>query len=127
MIVFDLDPETCEYGFRLDGPYVPAAGHRFDKGQVLLDPMAHAVSGRDSWGEQPDLSRPCPYRARIIPRTSTGKAIGLLELPMQDLIIYEMHVRGFTRSLTSGCQIPGTFAGVREKIPYLKSLGRQLR
>ena len=78
--------------------------------------MAHAVSGRDSWGEQPDLSRPCPYRARIIPQDFDWEGDRPLELPMQDLIIYETHVRGFTRSLTSAVNFPGTFAGVRENI-----------
>jgi isoamylase len=123
MIVFDLDLDNFEYGFRMDGPYVPEAGHRFDRGQILLDPMAHAVSGRDNWGDQLDPSRPCPYRARLIPQDFDWEGDRPLELAMQDLVIYEMHVRGFTRSLTSAVKFPGTFAGVREKIPYLKALG----
>ena len=53
----------------------------------------------------------------------TGKATGPLEIPMEDLIIYEMHVRSFTRHPSSGVKHPGTFAAIREKIPYLKELG----
>jgi glycogen operon protein len=123
MIVFDLDPDNFEYGVRMDGPYLPAAGHRFDRGQILLDPMAPAVSGRDIWGTRLDPSRRCPYRARIIPEDFDWEGDRPLELAMQDLVIYEMHVRGFTRSSTSAVKFPGTFTGVREKIPYLKALG----
>ena len=123
MTVFDLDPDNFEYGFRMDGPYIPEAGQRFDRGQILLDPMAHAVSGRNIWGAPPDPSHPCPYRACIIPEDFDWEGDRPLELAMQDLVIYEMHVRGFTRSSTSVVKFPGTFAGVCEKIPYLKALG----
>ena len=60
MTVFDLDPDDLEYGFRMDGPYVPEAGHRFDKAKFLLDPMARAVSGRDVWGGPAGPIAPVP-------------------------------------------------------------------
>jgi isoamylase len=123
MMVFDLDPDNFEYDFRLDGPFAPAEGHRFDVEQILLDPMAHAVSGRDVWSSPLDPSLPCPYRARIVAEDFDWEGDRPLELPIEDLVIYEMHVRGFTRSPTSGVKFPGTYAGIREKIPYLKALG----
>jgi isoamylase len=123
MMVFDLDPDNFEYGFRLDGPHAPAEGHRFDVAQILLDPMARSVSGRDVWRSPPDPSRPCAYRSRIVAEDFDWEGDRPLELPIEDLVIYEMHVRGFTRSPTSGVKFPGTYAGIREKIPYLKALG----
>ena len=60
MTVFDLDYENLEYGYRMDGPFDPANGHRFDKTKVLLDPYARAVAGRDVWGDEPDWERPRP-------------------------------------------------------------------
>ena len=52
MTVIGLDPAEIEYGFRLDGPFEPAAGHRFDAQQILLDPYAKAIGGLDKWGNQ---------------------------------------------------------------------------
>ncbi len=63
------------------------------------------------------------YRARLAPHDFDWESDRPLELPLEDLVIYEMHVRGFTRSETSAVEHPGTFAGLREKIPYLKELG----
>ena len=54
MTVYGLDHETLEYGYRMDGPFDPRAGHRFDKNVVLLDPYAKVIGGRDIWGEAPD-------------------------------------------------------------------------
>jgi isoamylase len=123
MMVFEVDPDEVEYGFRIEGPFAPEEWHRFDPSKVLLDPMARCVSGRDVWGIVPDSSRPYRYRARILPEDFDWEGDRPLELPIQDLVVYEMHVRGFTRSPSSGVDHPGTFAGVREKIPYLKELG----
>ena len=63
------------------------------------------------------------YRAQLVPQDFDWGNDRPLELPFEDLVIYEMHVRGFTRSPTSGVKHAGTFAGLREKIPYLKELG----
>jgi isoamylase len=123
MTVFDLDSENLEYGYRLEGPFDPAAGHRFDPSKVLLDPYARAVAGRDVWGSPPDWDRPGPYRGRLVFEDFDWDGDRPLETPVEDLIIYEMHVRGFTRHPSSMVKFPGTFAGIREKIPYLKELG----
>jgi glycogen operon protein len=122
MTVFDLDPDSLEYGFRMDGPHDPRAGHRFDATKVLLDPMAHAVRGRDVWGSN---GAPAQLRRRavLVPQDFDWQGDQPLHLPMADLVIYEMHVRGFTRSPSSGVKLAGSFAGMREKIPYLKELG----
>jgi isoamylase len=122
MIVFNLDYEDLEYGFRMEGAQRPHEGHRFDPGAILLDPYARAVGGRDVWGD----SRPndvFPFRGRLVFDDFDWEADRPLELPIEDLVIYEMHVRGFTRHPSSGVKHPGTFAAIREKIPYLKDLG----
>src|SRR6185295_7634563 len=54
MVVFDLDFENVEYGYRMDGPFVPDHGHRFDASKILLDPYARAIGGRDTWRGDPD-------------------------------------------------------------------------
>lgn len=121
MTVFQLDPEEFEYGFRMEGPFDPAAGHRFDSQRVLLDPAARAVVWRSKWGER-DEHAPTP-RGRIVADDFDWGDDRPLGVALQDLVVYEMHVRGFTRHATSGAQYPGTFAGLREKIPYLLELG----
>lgn len=124
MKVFDLDIEEIEYGYRMDGPYNPLAGHRFDRSKVLLDPYAKLVSGRNVWGELPADDEPYPYRAQILFDDYDWGDDRPLNIPLEDLVIYEMHVRGFTRHPSSGVRYPaGTFAALREKIPYLRELG----
>jgi glycogen operon protein len=123
MIVFDLDYEGIEYGFRLDGPVNHAEGHRFDQTKILMDPYAKAIGGRDVWGVEPDWNDQYQHRARLAFDDFDWEGDRPLEVPMEDLVVYEMHVRGFTRHPSSGVKHPGTFAGVREKIPYLKELG----
>jgi glycogen operon protein len=123
MIVFDLDYEDVEYGFRMDGPFNPKEGHWFNKSKILMDPYAKAIGGRDVWGEVPDWNDPYQHRARIVYDDFDWEDDKPLELPMEDLIVYETHVRGFTRHSSSGVKHPGTFAGLREKMSYLKGLG----
>jgi isoamylase len=123
MIVFDLDYESVEYGYRMDGPYNPQEGYWFDKTKILLDPYAKSVSGRTVWGVKPDYSNPFQHRGRIIYDDFDWQGDKPLEIPLKDLIIYETHVRSFTRHESSGSKYPGTFAGLRDKIPYLKELG----
>ena len=120
MIVFDLDIEQFEYAYRVDGPYQPEKGLLFDKTRVLLDPYAKAVTGQSVWGQVDGREH---YKARVV-RNNFDWGSGKQPLiPMQDLIIYELHVRGFTRHPSAGVKNPGTFAGLMEKIPYLKDLG----
>ena len=123
MVVFGLDYDNIEYGFRMDGPYDPRVGHRFDSTKILLDPYAKVIGGRDVWGGQPDWNDIYQHRSRIVFDDFDWQSDRPLETPIADLIIYEMHVRGFTRHPSSGVKHPGTFAGIREKIPYLKELG----
>jgi len=121
--IFGLDPESFEYGFRMDGPWDPSAGHRFDQSKVLLDPYVRSVSGRDVWGAMPEWDDEFPYRGFVIPEDFDWRGDSPLEIPAEQLVIYETHVRGFTRHPSSGVPHPGTYAGVVEKIPYLQELG----
>jgi len=123
MVVFDLDFENIEYGYRMDGPYNPDEGHWFDRTRILMDPYAKVIGGRDVWGEEPDWDNIYPHRARIFFDDFVWEDDHPPEIPLEDLIIYEMHVRGFTRHPSSGVKYPGTFTGIREKIDYLKELG----
>lgn len=123
MTIFDLDLEEIEYGYRFDGPWDPAAGHRFDRSKIICDPYARAISGRDQWGQPPDRAISYPYRSRVVLDDFDWEGDCLLEHPLEDLVIYEMHVRGFTARSSSEVSAPGTFSAIREKIPYLKELG----
>jgi isoamylase len=123
MIVFDLDFENVEYAYRMEGPFDPAAGHRFDPTALLLDPYAKAIGGRDVWRQAPDWTDPYPHRARLVPDDFDWEADRALEIPTEDLVIYELHVRSFTAHPSSKVRAPGTFAALVQKIPYLKSLG----
>lgn len=121
MIVFQLDIEDFEYAYRLDGPYIPEKGILFDKSKYLLDPYAKAVTGQSTWGKKTASGN--HYKARVVKDDFEWGDFVQPLTPMEDLVIYEMHVRGFTRDDSSKVQNPGTFAGLREKIPYLKELG----
>ena len=123
MIVFGLDYENIEYGFRMEGPWDPEAGQRFDRSKIVLDPYARAVGGRDKWGDQPDWDSTFPLRSRLVFEDFDWEDDRALEVPNEDLVIYEAHVRSFTRHESSGVKHPGTYAGIMEKIPYLKELG----
>lgn len=123
MMVFDLDFENIEYGYRMDGPFNPKEGHRFDKTRILMDPYAKLIVGRDVWGVQPDWNRKYQYRARVVYDDFDWEDDQPLETPVGDLVIYEMHVRNFTCDPSSGVAHRGTFAGITEKISYLKELG----
>src|SRR5579883_2480961 len=116
-------PPSFTYGWRVDGP--KGQGHNFDPSIVLLDPAATALSEGDRWGESPD-----PPNQRFTSRRSLylrrpfhwGEDVPLLT-PLEDTIIYELHVRGFTCHPNSATAHPGTFAALIEKIPYLQKLG----
>ncbi len=123
MIVYGQDYEDLEYGYRFDGHFNPKEGYRFDRTKVLLDPYAKLVSGRSVWGCEPDWSEPFQHRGCVIPEDFAWEGDKPLEIPMKDLVIYEAHVRGFTRHDSSGCKHKGTFAALLDKIPYLKELG----
>jgi glycogen operon protein len=115
-------PEAFRYGWRVAGP--KGAGHRFDPTIILLDPNATTLSDGAVWGQDREtrprgtsrrslfVRRPFHWDGDLPPRT-----------PLEDTIIYELHVRGFTCHPSAGVARPGTFAGLVEKIPYLKRLG----
>ena len=123
MIVFGLKIDEFEYAYRLDGPYDPEKGLLFDKKRYLLDPYARAVTGQSEWGVHPKGQKPYSYKARVVRDNFDWGAVKGPKIPMQDTIIYELHVRGFTKHSSSGVAHPGTFAGLMEKIPYLRELG----
>ena len=123
MMVYGLNIETIEYGYRFDGPYDPKKGLRFDKNRVLLDPFARSISGRSVWGIEPDYTNPFQYRGQIIREDYDWLGDKPLEMHPSDLVIYELHLRSFTQHPASEVRYRGTYAGLIEKIPYLKALG----
>lgn len=115
------------YAYRVDGPHDPHNGHRFDPEKVLIDPYAKG-NNRTLWNRG-DACRPGSNLATSI-RSVIIDTAGYdwegdqpLNAPMSELIIYETHLGGFTKSPTSGVENPGTFKGLIEKIPYLQQLG----
>ncbi|MGD9022501.1 MAG: glycogen debranching protein GlgX, partial [Deltaproteobacteria bacterium] len=121
---------SMRYAYEVDGPHDPQGkGHQFDRDNMLLDPYARALQGGEIWGGQAG--------ARVSTKTPASfhrlGCIGAddfdwegdrpLNLPLKDSVIYELHVRGYTVHASSGVKSPGTYAGLIEKIPYIKSLG----
>lgn len=123
MTVFGINWEEIEYGFRMEGPWDPVVGHRFDKTKILMDPYAKLIGGRETWGKQPDWEDIYHHRARPVLNDFDWEHDQPLETPIEDLVIYEMHVRSFTAHESSGLRNAGTFAAIIDKIPYLKELG----
>ena len=121
MIVFKLNIEEFEYAYRVDGPYEPEKGLIFDKSRYLLDPYAKAVTGQSGWGKTTPHGQ--HYKARVVKDDFDWGKMGQPLIPAEDLIIYELHVRGFTKDPSSGVEHPGTFAGLMEKLDYLQELG----
>jgi glycogen operon protein len=129
-VTADRAPGAVYYAYRVDGRHEPAKGFRFDNQKILLDPFAPAVFF------PPEYDR----IAAGIPGANDGRApLGVLPIiadhyngspdrpmrPSHDLIVYELHVKGFTARANSSVNPAhrGTFAGLIEKIPYLKELG----
>ncbi len=122
-------PLSWRYGFRVGGPSAPERGLRFRPDTILLDPYARALTGGSNWGEEyRRLGPPSPEsdflrRCCIINDDFDWEGDRPLNIPLKDSVIYEMHVRGFSRHPSSGVEHPGTYRGIIEKIPYLKELG----
>lgn len=128
------------YGYRVDGPYQPEAGLRFNFNKLLLDPFATAISRLPDWDFDAargyDASAP---HTDLVPSTldnagAMPKCVFThdhfdwgddqpLRHAWSNTVIYEMHVRGFTIHSSSGVAHPGTYRGLIGKIPYLKELG----
>ena len=121
MIVFGLEIENLEYGYRVDGPWDEQKGLLFDYNHILLDPYAKAVAGQRVWGQ--NFNSEGAYRARVVRSDFDWGGTTWLKTRMSDSIIYEMHVRGFTMDESSGIKCRGSFAGIMEKVDYLKRLG----
>ena len=111
-----LPDEFC-YGYRVDGPR--SGGFRFDPTIILLDPYARAVSYRGGWGEP----SPTPRRSLVNEAMTEREPVVGPNTPLEDTIIYELHVRGYTIHPSAGVEHPGTFAGLAEKIGHLVDLG----
>lgn len=123
VLVYGLKIEKFEYAYRFDGEYNPEKGLLFNKENIILDPYAKAVTGQRKWGEKPYGEAGFVYHARTVKSNFDWDCIKQLETPLEDLVIYETHVRGFTKDESSGVKAKGTYEGLREKIPYLKNLG----
>lgn len=128
------------YAYRVEGPYQPQEGLRFNANKRLLDPYATAITYLKNWSFDPakgydpgspqqDLSLSGIDDAVNVPLSIftqdhfTWDESRRLNHPWSETIIYEVHVRGFTIDPSSGVSHPGTYRGMIEKIPYLKSLG----
>ncbi|MCX5810040.1 MAG: glycogen debranching protein GlgX [Proteobacteria bacterium] len=121
-------PAGIHYAWRIDGPDdTRTTGFRFDEKKVLLDPYARAVThtlwNRKRASQQGDNSE-CSMRCVIPPDDDYDwERDKTVNHPSQTMVIYEMHVGGFTKHPSSHATYPGTFSGITEKIPYLKALG----
>ncbi|MEZ8740064.1 glycogen debranching protein GlgX [Photobacterium swingsii] len=144
---FDLDPSIHKrghywfvfianinhgqvYAFQVDGPWQPDKGLRFDKNKVLLDPYSHAICFSDNYQRQRAIDAgsnmdACMKSVVVDHQTFDWQDSQSPRHSLTDTVIYEMHVAGFTQHPNSGVDQAkrGTYAGIIEKIPYLKSLG----
>lgn len=124
----DLNPDLL-YGYRVTGPNEPHKGQRYKKELVVVDPYAKYVTSRNNFGEPAadgttwvQMASPVPLAAKLeVPFNWEG--VTSPDRALDDLVIYEMHVRGFTKDKSSGVVNPGTYAGLMEKIPHLKRMG----
>jgi glycogen operon protein len=126
ILVQDL-PHDLLYGYRVAGPHAARAGHRYDPRAIVLDPYAPGLSGASQWGcpDTPNgqTSGRLPRRCRMdLDDFDWGDDVSPAT-PLSQTVLYELHVRGFTRHGSSGVAHPGTFRGLCDKIPYLKELG----
>lgn len=101
-----IRPENCEYSYFVDG-------------KEVLDPYAVEIHGRVKWG----MVQENTCKAVAAHRPFDWEGDKPLQIPLNETILYGLHVRGFTRDRTSKVRYKGTFAGIVEKIPYLKDLG----
>ncbi|KDO61987.1 hypothetical protein CISIN_1g003653mg [Citrus sinensis] len=114
------------YGYKFDGKFSPQEGHYFDPTKIVLDPYAKAVISRAQFGVLGPDENCWPQMACLVPTPEDEfdwEGDLPLKYPQRDLIIYEVHVRGFTRHESSKTEHPGTYLGVVEKLDHLKDLG----
>ncbi len=122
ILVYGLNIAEFEYAYSFDGPYDEKAGHLFNRDNIILDPYANAVTEQREWGHKFEKGQHI-YKARVVENNFDWGKQPQSNTRLEDLVIYELHVRGFTKHYSSGVNAPGTFEGIREKIPYLKELG----
>ncbi|MEQ8210816.1 MAG: glycogen debranching protein GlgX [Lacipirellulaceae bacterium] len=108
------------YHYQADGPYLPEKGHRFNPQARLIDPYARALAGKYQPSDDGIVR---PPKCVVVDDTFDWQGDRHLRRPLSESIIYEMHVKGFTKSGSADVKHPGTYLGVIEKIPYLQSLG----
>jgi len=109
------------YHLQADGPFDARAGHRFDGTARLIDPYAKALAGEFMAGDNGEI---VPPKCVVIDDEEFDwRGDRHLKRSLSESVIYELHVRGFTRDRSSGSEHPGTYLGVIDKIPYLQSLG----
>jgi len=128
------------YGYRVQGQFKPEHGLRFNANKLLMDPYAKALTGKfrnadnrllayDPASPLKDLSHEGSDNSRLVPKSIViddsfdWQGVRPPHIPLEKLIIYEAHLKGFTANKNSGVRYPGTYLGFIEKIPYLKSLG----
>ncbi|CAL0313302.1 unnamed protein product [Lupinus luteus] len=115
------------YGYKFGGKFSPEEGHYYDSSRILIDPYAKAVISRGEFGAIGPDENCWPQMAGTVPSSSDDEYDWEGDLPLKypqkDLIIYEMHVRGFTKHESSKTTFPGTYIGVVEKLDHLKELG----
>ncbi|MBU1240705.1 glycogen debranching protein GlgX [Myxococcota bacterium] len=142
--VLELDPEKFRFGdiwsvfvegieagqayaYQLDGPWDPLNGQRYDRGKYLIDPYAKSIAGPYDWHRsqfephQPPL--PMAPKSIVVSSDFPWKRDRPMHIPMEETVIYEVHLKGFTAHPSSGVSSPGTFKGFKEMIPWIKSLG----
>lgn len=120
-IQLKTDRDDLKYGYRIKGPMSKeTTGLVYDEQILLLDPASHIHTPR-VWGEKP--SEPGIPRCELIKHDFDWQDDQPLNIPLAKSIIYELHVRGFTRHPSSKVSHPGTYRGIMEKIPYLQELG----
>ncbi|KAH7288477.1 hypothetical protein KP509_31G027800 [Ceratopteris richardii] len=118
--------EELLYGYRMDGPFFPESGQRFNPACILVDPYAKAVISREVYGVPASNGNCWPQMGGMVPFNAEPfdwEGDISPRLSQKDLIVYEMHVRGFTRHESSNVNYPGTYHGLVEKLDHLKELG----
>ncbi|PIV21083.1 MAG: glycogen debranching enzyme GlgX [Deltaproteobacteria bacterium CG_4_8_14_3_um_filter_45_9] len=128
------------YGYKIKGDFNPVYGMRFNENKFLIDPYAKAVTGKfknidnlllayDPISSLRDLSKDARDNTSVAPKSIVvddhfdWQGDVPPDIPLHELIIYEVHLKGFTAHRSSGVKNPGTYLGFIEKIPYLKDLG----
>lgn len=128
------------YGYKIKGDFNPSYGMRFNENKLLIDPYAKALTGKirntdnlllaydpnayakDLWFDKKDNTHIVP-KSIVVDDNFDWKGDASPDIPLERLIIYEVHLKGFTAHKSSGVKNPGTYSGFIEKIPYLKDLG----